>query len=56
MSKKKRRIKDLEFVDYEGCTDEKWEEYQQRADLYEYYCADSDTTYILRETKEAEKK
>ena len=44
----KRRIKDLEFVDYEGCSDEKWDKYQQNPELFEYYCADSDTTYILR--------
>lgn len=51
---KKPRIKELEFVDYDGCTNEKWKEYQQNPDLFEYYCADSNTTYILKEKKEIE--
>lgn len=48
MSKKKRRIKDLEFVDYNGCGDEKWEKYQQDPNLFEYFCPDTNLTYILR--------
>lgn len=47
-----RKIRELEFVACRELTpNSKMEEYRKDPNLFIYYCADSDLTYILKEAE-----
>ena len=46
-------MKELEFVSADVlATDKEWEEFENRDDLYEFYCSDTNIVYVLREKVE----
>ena len=46
-------MKQLEFVSADvRATEQEWDAFEKRDDLYSFYCPDTDIVYVLREKKE----
>lgn len=45
-------MRKLEFVSADvRATDDEWEEFERRDDLFSFYCPDTDIIYVLKEAE-----